>query len=241
MRNLLSVFGLFAIFLALLCDFNTPVYAQSEDELLLQKYHASIVDASKPLTKSGIDTTLIPLIKSNPDLQWDSQSRVLLVTWTNTSFFDNKIDSTINTASDMWVTAVPVLKVLMGQYVSETTNPELRMKQLLGMWPNVERSRFVEVWVDTNTIFRPCPDPEIWDCKCDTVFPQNVSLEHKQWFENEVNNKYGPDGYPWTRQGYTYDWGGITKFGVSEFVIRKGSPVKIKSVNTPSTIYTTNK
>jgi hypothetical protein len=120
MRNLLSVFGLFAIFLALLCDFNTPVYAQSEDELLLQKYHASIVDASKPLTKSGIDTTLIPLIKSNPDLQWDSQSRVLLVTWTNTSFFDNKIDSTINTASDMWVTAVPVLKVLMGQFVSET-------------------------------------------------------------------------------------------------------------------------
>ena len=225
-------------FLLLNCNSNNTVNPENPDEILLQKFRASIVDASKPLTKSGIDSTLTPLIKSNPELQWDSLSRVLLVTWTNTSYFDNKVDSTILAASDMWVTAVPVAKVLMGHFVYETTNPELRMKQLLGMWPNVPRSRFVEVWADTNTVFRPCPDPEIWDCKCDTIFPQNVSTTHRQWFENEIINKYSPDGYPWTRQGYTYDWGGITKFGVSEFVIKKGSPVKIKSVTSPSTVYT---
>ena len=56
--------------------------------------------------------------------------------------------------------------------------------------------------------------------------------------EQTMINKYGPDGYPWTRQGYTYDWGGRTKFGLSEFVIKKGVPVKIKSVTTPSVLYT---
>ncbi|MCX6156737.1 MAG: hypothetical protein NTY74_02015 [Ignavibacteriae bacterium] len=225
-------------FFAVSCNTNTSVTPVNPDELLLQQFRASIIEASKPLTKSGIDTTLTPIIKSNSDLQWDSESRVLLVSWTNTSYFDDKVDSTILTASDMWVTAVPVAKVLMGHFVNETTNPELRMKQVLGMWPDKPRSRFVEVWADTNNLFRPCPDPEIWDCQCDTVYKPNVTNEHRQWFENEIINKYGSNGYPWTRQGYTYDWGGKTKFGVSEFVIKKSTPVKIKSVTSPSTVYT---
>lgn len=237
--KLISV--LLALILSLLglsCNSNNSVAPVDPDELLLQQFKAAIIEASKPLTKSGIDTTLTPIIRSNHDLQWDSLSRVLLVTWTNTSFFDNKVDSTIFTSGDMWVTAVPAAKVLMGHFVYESSNPELRMKQLLGMWPNVPRSRFVEVWADTNNIFRPCPDPEIWDCQCDTVYKPNVSNDHKQWFENEILNKYTPSGYPWTRQGYTYDWGGKTKFGVSEFVIKKNTPVKIKSVTSPSTFYT---
>ncbi len=39
--------------------------------------------------------------------------------------------------------------------------------------------------------------------------------------------------YPWTQQGYTYDWGNPkSEVGISEFVIRKGSTVVIKSVST---------
>jgi hypothetical protein len=38
--------------------------------------------------------------------------------------------------------------------------------------------------------------------------------------------------YPWTQLGYTYDWGNPeSEVGLSEFVIRKGSTVVIKSVS----------
>lgn len=237
MKNLIILFLMLFAFISINCNTDSATNSGDPNEILLQQFRNAIADASKPLTKSGIDTTLTPVINTNTELQWDN-ANVLCVTWTSTTYFDNKIDSTIITASDMWVTVVPVAKVMMGHFVMETINPELRMKQLLGMWPDKPRTRFVEVWADTNTMFRPCPDPEIWDCKCDTVFPANVSAAHIQWFNNEITNKYGPDGYPWTRQGYTYDWGGRTKFGLSEFVIKKGVPVKIKSVTTPSTLYT---
>ncbi|MFA7360515.1 MAG: hypothetical protein WC139_05700 [Candidatus Kapaibacterium sp.] len=236
MKNLIVLLFLLLTFITISCNSDSATNSGDPNEILLQQFRNAITDASKPLTKSGIDTTLTPIINSNTQLQWD-QANVLCVTWTSTTYFDDKIDSTIITASDMWITVVPIAKVMMGHFVFETVNPELRMKQLLGMWPDKPRTRFVEVWADTNTMFRPCPDPEIWDCKCDTIFPANVSAAHMQWFNNEIINKYGPDGYPWTRQGYTYDWGGRTKFGLSEFVIKKGVPVKIKSVTTPSTLY----
>jgi hypothetical protein len=39
-----------------------------------------------------------------------------------------------------------------------------------------------------------------------------------------------PDGYPWTRLGYTYDWApGASGIGASEFVTRKEMPVIVKA------------
>lgn len=37
-------------------------------------------------------------------------------------------------------------------------------------------------------------------------------------------------GYPWTRLGYTYDWGSRSsnKYGLSEFVIMPGSKVEVR-------------
>jgi hypothetical protein len=42
---------------------------------------------------------------------------------------------------------------------------------------------------------------------------------------------YSNTGYPWTRLGYTYDWGNPkSEIGLSEFVIKNGAPIKIHSV-----------
>lgn len=44
--------------------------------------------------------------------------------------------------------------------------------------------------------------------------------------------KTGPP-YPWTRLGYTYDWGNAkSRVGLSEFVIRKGARLTVHSVST---------
>jgi hypothetical protein len=40
-----------------------------------------------------------------------------------------------------------------------------------------------------------------------------------------------PQGYPWTRLGYTYNWRpGASRYGASEYVVRAGSRVRVLSV-----------
>ncbi len=40
-----------------------------------------------------------------------------------------------------------------------------------------------------------------------------------------------PPGYPWTRLGYTYDWGNPgSEVGLSEFVIQGGATVQVAQV-----------
>ena len=55
-----------------------------------------------------------------------------------------------------------------------------------------------------------------------------AAVSFKQWFIDRAENIYrigdvnDPDtwGWPWTRLGYTYDWGSSNHVGLSEFVIR---------------------
>jgi hypothetical protein len=95
---------------------------------------------------------------------------------------------------------------------------------------------FVESWVNPNDLIRPCVDPEInaASCECDnTPGHKKGSSEYMKWYDTEKAGKYtGQWQFPWTRLGYTYDWGkeGADKFGVSEFVIRPGATIEIKSI-----------
>ncbi|MFO0210323.1 MAG: hypothetical protein ACK53E_05995, partial [Pseudanabaena sp.] len=59
-------------------------------------------------------------------------------------------------------------------------------------------------------------------------------LSHLQWFENLRSQSYKTTGgYPWTRMGYTYDWGNPnSEVGLSEFVINTGTAFEVKSVQT---------
>lgn len=40
----------------------------------------------------------------------------------------------------------------------------------------------------------------------------------------------GSRPYPWTRLGYTYDWGSGSHVGMSEYVIPGGMTVQVKAV-----------
>ncbi len=62
--------------------------------------------------------------------------------------------------------------------------------------------------------------------------PKGVSAEYIEWFTALQSKSYGENGYPWTRLGYTYDWGNPeSEVGLSEFVIEAGATVKIHSVS----------
>jgi hypothetical protein len=104
---------------------------------------------------------------------------------------------------------------------------------LLGVPPNNGKTTFVEFWASPEDLFRPSPDPEITDQEAGLDFPQSaeyvtVDSNYIQWFNNLRNSSYGANGYPWTRLGYTYDWGNpFTRVGASEFVIRSGATVGV--------------
>jgi hypothetical protein len=114
----------------------------------------------------------------------------------------------------------------------------VRLKQLLGLPAGSNKDRVVELWVTPANMFRPSPDPEINDSVAQLDFPMGTPQAHMDWINNLKASSYGMNGYPWTRLGYTYDWSpdAQSEVGLSEFVVPKGSMVKVESV-TPTDTY----
>ncbi len=198
------------------------------------QYQAAIADA-RTAEPSEIRTTLTPLAPYNDSLAWrttaDSTRQVLVVTWAGADTLPTAAASdTVTADRDVWVTAAPALKQFCR--ASDRTDDALRLRlaQRLGLPPDADYDRFVELWVRPRDLVRPCPDPEVTDRECELRSPlprthAQVSNAHRDWFRELKETSYGPDGYPFTGLGYTYDWHPSTdEVGPSEFVLRPGRP-----------------
>ncbi len=155
---------------------------------------------------------------------------MLVVTWTRYPG-SYTVDSTIvNNWGEIWVTVVPELI----DWVDDRfyTNPvsRARLEQLIGLPNGDGNTHFAEFWVKPDDLFRPSYDNEIDDNTCGTEFPEGTDPAYIEWFNNNIQYSYYPPKYPWTRLGYTYDWGGETEFGLSEFVVKKNSTIVVKSL-----------
>lgn len=203
-------------------------------EIQLQRvYQIAVKDAANP-QEDEIYNNLWPIIPDNSDLIWrevDGNQQVLMVTWTSWDGYDDKVGETMQLSREVWTTAVPELKKFASQVNLSQKNFTLRLEQYLGLPPHNGKTKFVQMWVKPQDLFRPCADPEISDTNCDLEFPSTVDPLHKEWVNKKILTSYGDNGYPWTRLGYTYDWGNVgTEFGASEFVVRAGAEVEIDSV-----------
>lgn len=156
---------------------------------------------------------------------------------------------------DTWVTVAPELQ---RRFANRKPSP-MRLAQILGLPPgDAERKAYMlEMYVRPQDLFRPCPDPEITDCQCELDFPPDLFrvfdsealiyddqegagffTDYISWFTSRTDKVYTAlYPYPWTRLGYTYDWGNTSApFGLSEFVVHGkredglGIPVKINRV-----------
>ncbi len=193
-----------------------------------QYYSASIVDASYP-EADEISSGLLAVSTENQNLIWkeiEGKRYLKVATWT--SYDGYKENEAYQTSSRflIWVTVAPQLKEwYQSRKPKELKNRDLRLKQLLGLPPNVEKKYFVEFWVQPDDLFRPCADKEVADNACDLCFPDETDTNHKEWIKNLRNDSYyncEGDKYPWTQLGYTYDWypGNKSHIGLSEFVIK---------------------
>ncbi len=209
-------------------------------ETLDQRYHAAVKDA-EVASPSEIFRDLVAITSWEMDPRYHTDKAIRVVTWTDWEGYDKKVGERLTLSRDTWVTVVPHVKRFCHSCRLTGEALTLRLRQRLGLPPHDTKTRFVEFWVSPDDLFRPSPDPEISDHEAELTYPRplrfiTVSQKHREWMAALEKESYGTDGYPWTRLGYTYDWGGEEEIGESEFVISKGAEVSIHSV-TPTTIY----
>ena len=205
---------------------------------LNERYKAAVADAATADT-SEISKNLTAITDANPSLIWRGENdsrQVLMVTWTSYTGYNDKVGQTITLSREVWVTAAPQVQEFCAFWKVMPWDLDLRLEELLGLPPNSGKTTFVQFWVSPNDLFRPSPDPEITDQEAEVGLPTSslyvtVDQSYLQWFVILLGSSYGDNGYPWTRLGYTYDWGNpFTEVGLSEFVIRSGASVAVESV-----------
>lgn len=225
--------------------------------IITPQYQAAVNDA-RTLTPAKISKDLVAITAGNDNLNlvWEGTpgaSRVLMVCWTNGQYYRPYIgqDYTLDTFRNLWVTAAPELSNWVSVHSAEVSVS--RIEELLGLPQEYGQTDFVEMWVNLADLFRPGADPEITDHEAelalrDSVFaPYSaaatitekvggvpVSYTFPAWYTNRRATIYdATPPFPWTALGYTYDYGNpATTVGLSEFVIRGGATVTVKSVLT---------
>jgi hypothetical protein len=230
----LGIFGLVASI-----GLSQPAGAQEDPAA---RFLAAIHAAAVP-QPNLIDDQLVPVVPTNPKLEWvgtGDEARVKVVSWMSENAFQRYWSTPAELPADgqasagwgrvSWVTAVPQVRDFcraLGKDVDATTN---RLKQLLGLSPDWQYHRFVEFLVSPKDLFRPCPDPEIDDSRCELTNANPAPDDYRLWFVNNYANSYAVSGAPWTRLGYTYDWAPAADranprkpYGASEFIVRPGA------------------
>lgn len=188
----------------------------------LHLYHNAIIDASV-----AEESELMPL--KAIDTSADSVS---VCTWNKyPETYVTETDITIS-HGDVWVFTEEEIYA-WGQKNGMAENMELRMQQLIGLPPQDSKTHFSILRVKPEDLYRPSRDSEIDDTASQLTFPENVTEEHKAWFEGNAEYSYNPHRYPWTGLGYTYDWADNgTEYGLSEFILKNGAEVTVEKTYT---------
>ena len=196
-------------------------------------YQDAVIDALQAEEAEMHD--LICLTKEDGGVTYDNGTdRVLLVFWAKQPGMFVKgeqgtLDADTYAYSDLELAA-------WGKENSDALKNQqtARLCQLFGMPEGSEGSAFVVAWVTPERILRAAYQPDAQIGKMTLAFEESVDQDFISFFEDEIQNNYFTNPRPWTRLGYTYDWGktGDDHYGLTEFVIPSGVKVTVKDTFT---------
>lgn len=131
------------------------------------------------------------------------------------------------TWGEVWVTVEGDVRKECVRFDRRTLRKDLQ--QLLGLPIDDDPREFVTLVVSADDLYRPCADPDVSETYCTVDFPKDVDPRHYAWYAQQTSRSYAsPNGFPWTRLGYTYHWKhGASKFGVPEYVIRQSAYARV--------------
>ncbi len=193
------------------------------------------------ITSDGADSHIGDYVV---DLEWKrKRGESLLLTLAFTTFVPPEYPEgyrpgeAILLTQPTWVTIVPELRDFCQNPDPNQTDLRLRLHQLLGLPPGGNLRSLVELWVNPQDLFRPSIDPEISDHESEILPPQSsrfltIDPGYITWFNDWFKTNYSSDPpFPWTRLGYTYDWGNpVSDIGLSEFVTNTGATVGVGQI-----------
>ncbi len=140
------------------------------DSSAVRKAYARSLRAARYPKPRKIDNDLVALVPANDDLSWNKDGKVLMVTWTKAKYYQDEstfaTGKTFPLAVESWFTAAPFVQRFCRGLELEKPQLIQRLQQRIGLPPTNSNDSFLEVWVDPADLFRPCPDPEVTDDRC---------------------------------------------------------------------------
>ncbi|MEZ7890184.1 MAG: hypothetical protein QMC67_00405 [Candidatus Wallbacteria bacterium] len=208
---------------------------------LLAVYNSAITDAMTAETNEIY--TGLTLINDTNSALIRKNDRIAVTTFMKPTYinsYKNARDTgdSLEIKFDCWVSAEPELKnFIKNTGLKDTDSVRLRAEQLLGLPPDNSYTYIVSFWVKPDDLKRPGFNDDITKQINELTMPANLNSTYKNWFYQNFYNSYmAPSKFPWTRLGYTYDWGSGARphVGLTEFIIKN----KYNSdANTNATVY----
>lgn len=208
------------------------------DSLIDARYQAAIKDAAD-VSEEKI-YPLVTISESSDKVTWNSnKSKVLMAVFTgNPDTYAE--DATIKFEKATWAVSERELYLWFKEHGNGVRNWPFRFKQLFGMPRNATETHFAFVWVDPNDLMRPAFVSDVANSEMKTTLDENAGYSSedaermkwfKNWFDETSASRFRPgDGArPWTRLGYTYDWGNRNeKYGLTEFIIVPNARMQVR-------------
>lgn len=208
----------------------------NRDSLLREQYKAAVQSA-----KEGSCEDLRPLvvIDSNSDkVTWNAgkDKALMIVAHATPALFENGMPVTLE--SDLRVFSDREFLDWYKMNQKGVRNWPLRLRQLLGLPREEEITHFTMIWVNPQDMIRPAYRTDVTSSDMDCRFEgdddsqlDSLGMWLRNWFDDTWAKSYKEEGgYPWTRMGYTYDWGSKgDRYGLSEFLVKAESSVTVQT------------
>lgn len=210
----------------------------NRDSLIREQYKAA-VEAAKDGGCDQVHPLVVIDSNTTDKVTWNvDKSRVLMVAAHATpDLFENGMSVTVD--QEMRVFSDREVLEWYRMNGKDVRNWPLRLRQLLGLPREEKITHFTTFWVEPKDLIRPAYTPDIASTEMACRFEDgddsqldSLGMWLRNWFDKNWAASYKKEGgYPWTRLGYTYDWGadGNDKYGVSEFLLMNESKVTVQT------------
>lgn len=206
------------------------------DSLMREEYKAAVQAA-----KDGSCEDLRPLVVVDPNsdkVTWNTEKdKVLMIAAHATpDLYENGVPVTLD--RDVRVFSDREFLDWYKMNKKGVRNWPLRLRQLLGLPREENITHFTTFWVKPQDMIRPAYKTDVANSEMDCRFNEDddsqldsLGMWLRNWFDDTWAKSYKDEGgYPWTRMGYTYDWGAKgDKYGLSEFLVREESQVIVQT------------
>lgn len=202
-----------------------PKLLEKQKEAKLNTLYFKAVIDSKTIEPEEI-LPVVSISKNSDMVTWnETDDKVLLLTWHK--YPNSYIDGT--TANLKWGEVWTFTDKEMKKWVEENGTPSTqRLEQLLGLPIKKGYTHVTALLVNPADVLRPAYTYNASEANITDVFFTQPNDDYLNWFNNNIKWSYEDSAFPWTRLGYTYDWADNgTEYGLSEFIIKKGSDVEV--------------